>query len=318
MINDQIKLLRFWITRTILKILNWHVAALTREHSVEPKGMSIIHKTVFEYHESLAARHLERQSDALCHSLNGKRLHYCDIGARGGTPSWLLPYGSSLEISLFEPNQSEFRLISEHFGEAVVHRYSFGVGNPADNTLNITRSPGLSSLLRPFGSGWSLMRGDDLNAVRSKLELQSTQTIQLKPLKDLVSYTNSPIDILKIDVQGYEYEVLAGLGEHRPMLIQCEVSSVEIYQTQKTMGAVFAHLEELGYFPAKLMPAKNYCHLSGDARRNSYRFHGDVVFVPNYGISGAKIIDRWPEAWRCVMELWNLRDIGQNMRPELF
>lgn len=318
MISNTNKSIRFWIAWVVLKIFSWLIVGLTNERRGEPKGMSFIHKAVFEYHEDLKTRRSEIQSHDLYNSLNGNRLHYCDVGARGGAPNWLLPYGSSLKISLFEPNKNEFGLINEHFGEAVVHRYSIGVGNPDSATLHITNSPGLSSLLKPFGTGWSLMRGDNLNAVQFKLEVQGTQTIQLKPLSSLVSCHDSHIDILKIDVQGYEYEVLEGLGEHRPMLIQCEVSSVEIYQKQKTMGAIFAQLEGLGYFPAKFMPPKNFCHISADARRNSYRFHGDVIFIPDYSIDGGKIIDRWPEGWRWIMELWNLRNIGQNMRPDLF
>jgi FkbM family methyltransferase len=280
--------------------------------------MSSIHKIVFEHHEFIARRRLESQKDSLFRLLEGRRLHYCDVGARGGAPKWLLPYSPYLSISLFEPNPAEYSILSDDFGDAEVHRYRFGVGNPKDTSLNVTKSPGLSSLLAPFGTAWSLMRGDSTEAVIEKLSVLRTETVELKPLENLVSVSDSPIDVLKIDVQGYEYDVLAGIGGHRPMLIQCEVSAVEIYKQQRTIGAVIAQLEKLGYFPARFMPAKNYCRMPGDARPNSYQFHGDVIFIPAYGETGAAIIDRWPMAWRCAIELWNLRDIGENMRPKLF
>ena len=162
------ELLRSRSIRIVHRIFRWLIAFLTREHRSDRQGMASIHKLVFEHHEFLARQRVNSRSEAFQKLLNGKRLHYCDVGARGGAPSWLLPFGSSLLVSLFEPNVSEFEQLGEHFGEAIVDRYSFGVGNPTDNTLHITESSGLSSVLKPFGTGWSLMRGDDLDAVRSK------------------------------------------------------------------------------------------------------------------------------------------------------
>lgn len=318
MIDKLVQVFRSWVTRKVLRVLSWLIAVVTRESRSKPKGMFVIHEAVFEHHEYLARRRLEMQRHNLCHTLKGKRLHYCHVGPPEGVPNWLLPYGPSLKISLFEPDHSKCERLNAQFNDAVVHRHSYGVGNPEDNTLHITKNPGLSSLLKPFGSGWSLLQGDDLNAVRVELELQGTQTIRVKPLKNLVSQITSHIDVLKIDVQGYEHEVLSGLGEHRPMLIQCAVSSVETYQRQKTMGAIFKHLEDLGYFVAKFMPSKNHCHIFGDARRNSYKFHGDCILIPQYSAEGAKIIDRWPEAWRFAMEMWDLRNVGQSIRHEAF
>ena len=52
-----------------------------------------------------------------------------------------------------------------------------------------------------------------------RLEVDKTIEVDTLRLDEVLPISKTIIDILKIDTQGLEFEVLNGLGEHRPFLI---------------------------------------------------------------------------------------------------
>lgn len=76
-----------------------------------------------------------------------------------------------------------------------------------------------------------------------------TMRVPVRRLDDVMRGLVAPPALLKIDVQGYEFEVLQGLGELGNAIewIYLETSFVELYQGQKLHSEVAALLVSLGY-----------------------------------------------------------------------
>lgn len=161
-------------------------------------------------------------------------------------------------------------------------------------TLYLTKKRGGSSLLSPNGPMFGLMAIDGEGLKR--FDVEKTEEIQTRRLDEVINPSVTKIEILKIDTQGSEYKILSALGEHRPFLICAECATAEIYQGQKTLFAIGYLLENLGYFPLRLMDS----HLLPKTKakwRNSVQLYGDVIFVPNNSSSGKAIIEQDVEKW---------------------
>src|SRR3546814_6948519 len=80
------------------------------------------------------------------------------------------------------------------------------------------------------------------------MEEVSTLTVPVRRLDAVLDPASLPRPVLlKIDVQGFEYEVLEGLGALRDAIrwIFVEVSFVELYQGQRLSADVETLLQEL-------------------------------------------------------------------------
>ena len=209
------------------------------------------------------------------------KISLLDIGARGGLPSWFLPYQENLDVYYVEPDSTAC------FGRDVVaksHVIKKGLSNYTGVAeLKITRSPGGSSLYSPTGA-WRDFYAKNLE----DWEVVETQKIEVTTIGEALRGVE--VDILKIDVQGGEFDVIEGLGEVRPFLIYCEVSGIELYEKQQTVYEVTAKLRSLGY-----MLANNRMYYSSTPVDNIFRStiqtHGDCVFIPDF-LSGGYIIER--------------------------
>jgi len=86
---------------------------------------------------------------------------------------------------------------------------------------------------------------------------------------------SSHLDLLKIDTQGFAYEVLEGLGTLRPLLIEVELA--EIYDGQSTMFEVGGLLRRLGYFLVENKIRREPLEVSKDQEyRQAVQISGDV------------------------------------------
>jgi FkbM family methyltransferase len=85
---------------------------------------------------------------------------------------------------------------------------------------------------------------------------QSTETVRVRRLDDVAreyGLLGRPIGV-KLDVQGYELEALAGGEEvlRALALLECEVSFIELYEGQPLMMDVVAFMSERGLRPVAL------------------------------------------------------------------
>jgi hypothetical protein len=126
----------------------------------------------------------------------------------------------------------------------------------------------------------------------------------------VIESNSRPIDILKIDAQGFDYEILTTLGSHRPFVIKVEVSTVPIYAGQKTLGTVLNHLEGLGYMAVRLPFGKP--HIYARSQRYMSISVGDLVVVPDFTETGRSIVHRDVDKWRASLAIFGFSDLSHH------
>lgn len=167
--------------------------------------------------------------------LRRQPLGFYDVGARGGPPISAYRFGSVLKVVMCEPDPWETRHLRavKGFRETIVEVRLIGAqGGRA--LLNLTRKPGGSSVLQP---------GARTNDRHEVIRQRSTEMITLD---QLVDETGIPCDVLKVDVQGFDFEVLKGCSQ-RPHCIRVEAASYESYRHQHMAADICTLLEARGY-----------------------------------------------------------------------
>ncbi len=165
---------------------------------------------------------------------------FVDIGANIGQHSMFAAsiVGDTGKVFSFEPipyiyNQLLDSVHINHFEKIVtVHNIALGTENKNDTLYIETNNVGGSSIVAPHGT--------------------KTEAIQINIRKgDDILEQISNIHLIKIDVEGYEYEVLSGIEKtlriHRPTII-LEFSG-ELYISKKNNDGekIISLLENIGY-----------------------------------------------------------------------
>lgn len=173
----------------------------------------------------------------------------------------------SAAIISFEPLQAPadvYRKVFAHKDAVTLLQFAIGE-NTSDAVMHVSRSDDSSSLL-------------PISKLQSELfpntAEKETQCVQVKRLPEVVSTAEivQP-SLLKIDVQGYEKEVLAGVGNLLQAFtwIYVECSFMELYCDQTLAHEVIAMLAGRGF------RLEGVYNLSYD--RNGIAIQGDFLFV---------------------------------------
>lgn len=193
----------------------------------------------------------------------------CDVGAnRGGWSAGLLRLAPIERLVAIEPNPSEFATLTERLsGFQQVRCVNAAAGDrPGTVTLNIESISELSSILE-MGAGAREVHGV-AGAPASQVEVpQVTLDDTLADFDEL--------SLLKIDVQGYEREVLEGA---RDVLKRCRSLFIEVlYDPDYYKGAL--RLPELIQFVEGLSPLR-LSHVSEAALNGQGRgLWADALFL---------------------------------------
>jgi FkbM family methyltransferase len=146
------------------------------------------------------------------------------------------------QVITFEPQAEGAKKIADvTAGEPRVRIENFALGaEPGSAELNISKRSDSSSLL-PIGEG-------QVEAYPGT-EAASTETIQLETLDNLLPDAPKRPALLKIDVQGFELDVLRGAARTLASVdaIFAECSFVELYEGQPLVGEIIAFLAERGF-----------------------------------------------------------------------
>ncbi len=167
-----------------------------------------------------------------------------DIGANRGT--WTLLARSifpDAEIIAFEPltgHVEEFKRNTGNLKKIRIFETCLG-SKPGKALIQITNFSDAASLLTPSRKGikeWSL-------------RVEKQKKVNLTTLDILLRSRQIPIpDLIKMDVQGYEMEVLKGstglLAKKTPLLL-LEVSFEKIYSNQPLFSDVVQYLSKKGF-----------------------------------------------------------------------
>ena len=167
----------------------------------------------------------------------------------------------NLEIHSFEPQIDELNLQKKILNLKNIKFYNFALGN-YDKTSNlyITKRKDSSSLLKPdISSG-------------STYQTKQVKKIIVKKLDNIkrLNGIKKPI-ILKLDVQGFELEVLKGSLETLNLIdhIITEVSFTKVYKNQVMKDEIFDFLHSKSFY------LNQKCNLS---KINGKPFQQDVLF----------------------------------------
>jgi FkbM family methyltransferase len=175
-------------------------------------------------------------------------LTYVDIGGRGGLPPrWKIAHSLGLIRPIFfEPEKMAAIELQKRYPKAVVE--TIGLGDKAGSaTLYLTRDKGRSSVLRPLGidilgdGGW---------------EVRDTTSIKIQRMDTVWKTEWGTPTFVKIDVQGYELNVLDGIGRllDDVLGLELEVSLQQMYHGQPVLQKVYDQMYSRGFRLVKLKP----------------------------------------------------------------
>ena len=162
----------------------------------------------------------QREDVILNRVFPGPEGYYVDVGAADPvelsvTKAFSLRGWRGLNV---EPQEHYFRLLTED--------------RPLDTTLRVVCGPERGSLTfyrLPDKPGWSTIDAETVERLKAEGENVVEQTVDCIPLADLLAeHAPEVIDFLKIDVEGAEGAVLAGMdfARFRPRVVVVEATEV--------------------------------------------------------------------------------------------
>lgn len=169
-----------------------------------------------------------------------------DIGARGGIlqPWRLLAKFGYIKIFGFEPDSEEIDNLNRRNKFQI--NFPFALGDEEkESSFYITSSPPCSSLLVP-----------NIDLIKKypnahHFQVKRIETVQIKRLEKIVNEKRLPHpEFLKIDVQGFEYNVLKGAGKlltSSVLCIELESQLEQIYCGQKTFFEIIQYLGRFNF-----------------------------------------------------------------------
>ena len=238
-----------------------------------------------------------------------------DIGARGGINKGLAKYKEVLDVYLSDADASASDQLINKEGFHVIDK-GIGQKDEDEEELYLCKKLACSSILKPSGRFLDLYTQGN----SSRFEVIKKEKISITNISTIFKHRNS-LDFLKIDVQGYELEVIKGFGKVRPLLIETEFSNVPIYQDSVTFFELGKEIYDLGYI---------MFHLSyGSAQRpifslftrkhvNQIPIHGDAFFMPDWTRKkGIDIIKGRKAQWEALMLIFGMESIFDYANSEI-
>jgi FkbM family methyltransferase len=164
-----------------------------------------------------------------------------DGGANTGQTidRFLASYRSPV-IHAFEPIPDAVRQLSVKYrSKENIHIHSYALGAEKKTvSFHVTDNLVSSSILKPTA----------LNRAYhgTRMDIQQTITVQQVRLDDILE---GEIDIVKLDLQGYELEALEGCGQllERIKIVDTEIEFVPLYEGQSLFGDIDVFLRKRGF-----------------------------------------------------------------------
>ena len=192
--------------------------------------------------------------------IEDKSLMLIDVGGLGGPGEEWLPHLDRVRPILFEPNPVEAATARAKIAQArdglVIER---ALGNrPERRMLYVTKSLGCSSLLDPNTRLLAPYTIAPAFAVTQEIEVDVVRFDSL-----LASNEVPQPDVVKIDVQGFEYQVLEGFGASLQSClgVKIEAHLKQIYHDQKLFHDLIDLLGRAGLSLRRIEPID---HFDGD------------------------------------------------------
>ncbi len=180
--------------------------------------------------------------------LRKDKIVYVDVGARWGISEQWNHFSDIVTIIGFEPDETECKKLNAQIREKdLLIKYlptalSF---EKEERTLNITKSPGCSSLLKPNRKILNQFPDVERFNIVNKIQLDTNSL-------DSVLEENriENIDFIKVDTQGTELNILQGSEQALSkdvFGIAVEVEFAQLYEEQPLFADVDRYLREKGF-----------------------------------------------------------------------
>ena len=161
----------------------------------------------------------------------------------GDTTKKLSDYFHNAVVHAFEPFTKYYQILKEsckNNKKIIPHSYALSSTSTFE-LLNINSSEGTNSLLKT-----------EVNETHPYYDLLETkETIQVESKTLDILFPNETIDLLKLDLQGGEYDALQGadnlLTQNRIKCIICEVMFQKSYKNQRNGSELLLFLEKNGF-----------------------------------------------------------------------
>ena len=147
-------------------------------------------------------------------NLDNKSINVIDIGGhKGETLKFFLNNFNIKKIYVFEPNKNLFDKIKKEFIDKRVKVFNFGVGLRNDRkNLNITIDSASSTINKiNTNTKYFKRKKKFLLFGKKKSFFLGIQNIKVVNLSEFILNKEKNIDILKIDTEGYEFNILKGI-----------------------------------------------------------------------------------------------------------
>lgn len=200
--------------------------------------------------------------------LNLKFKTIVDIGAnRGQFALAARQYCPDAMIIAFEPLIKPAVVFNRLFaGDQAVKLHNVAISEEEGSLeMHVSKRDDSSSLLPIAQAQSDLYPGT---------EEVSTHDVNVGPLHKYIATSEiSGMALLKIDVQGYEYQVLVGCHDliNKFSYVYCEASFIELYSNQKLAKDVIEWMEGNGFF---LAGAYNFSY----SKKNGQAIQADLLF----------------------------------------
>lgn len=169
-----------------------------------------------------------------------------DIGANAGIYTIFIAKNHNCVIHAFEPTKKYYKILKENIRHLKkVYAHNFGIGSKDEkSSIVITEEPGSNHVVNKF-----------TNSKNSKLD-----DCYIKNIKSLKKISKP--DFAKIDVEGYEYEILSSslefFAEHSTKLI-VEINDKNMKRyTEKKEKDIFKLLDEANFTYKRIDNSHNY------------------------------------------------------------
>ncbi|MBZ9905715.1 FkbM family methyltransferase [Mesorhizobium sp. BR115XR7A] len=190
-----------------------------------------------------------------------ERITLVDVGGQGGLQlKWMLK-AEQITPVVFEPIASEAALVRQTLsripgGQVVEKALAHAAGV---QKLHIAAASGCSSLREP---NFEVLQHYSIGPIFRTIDTQEVECVRYDELFRMQE-APSP-DVIKIDVQGFEYEVLVGFGHllESCLAIELETHFVPIYRGQKLIGDIVDMLGDFGFALRQVRQVPNF---DGDA-----------------------------------------------------
>lgn len=171
-----------------------------------------------------------------------------DVGARWGIAEPWIHFRNIVSVIGFEPDEKECEKLNAQIRENDLFIKYLPIAlhdGEKDATLNITRRPGCSSLLKPNREMLDQFPDSERFDIINEIQLNTNSLDSV-----LESNGIGNIDFLKVDTQGTELNILQGSKQalSRDVFgIAVEVEFAQLYENQPLFADVDKYLREMGF-----------------------------------------------------------------------